>query len=323
MRHLRLATLVATVGSVLVLGASRGAAAPTELFFSEYIEGSSNNKALEIYNGTGTAVDLTAGAYGVQMFFNGSSTPGLTINLNGTVASGDVFVLAQSSASATILAQADQTNGAGWFNGDDAVVLRKGATVLDVIGQVGFDPGTEWGSGLTSTQDNTLTRKQAIEAGDPNGADVFDPATEWDGFATDTFAGLGSHTSITPTAAQINEIQGAGHRSPLIGTVVIGVEGIVTAKSGNGFWLQDPSPDADDATSDGIFVFTSSAPTVNVGDALSAMGAGGGVPARRLELDEPVDHGAHRSDRRCPVDREPASRADRDRHRRAASLRQR
>ena len=57
------------------------------------------------------------------------------------------LLLAQSSADATILAQADQTNGAGWFNGDDAVVLRKGTTVIDVIGQIGFDPGTEWGSG--------------------------------------------------------------------------------------------------------------------------------------------------------------------------------
>ena len=48
-------------------------AAPTELFFTEYIEGSSNNKALEIYNGTGMAVTLTS-AYNIQMYFNGSST---------------------------------------------------------------------------------------------------------------------------------------------------------------------------------------------------------------------------------------------------------
>ena len=103
-------------------------AAPTELFFSEYIEGSSNNKALEIYNGTGASVNLgPAGAnYVVQMYFNGSASAGLTISLTGTVASGDVYVLAQSAADAIILAQADQTNGSGWFNGDDAVVLRKG-----------------------------------------------------------------------------------------------------------------------------------------------------------------------------------------------------
>ncbi len=173
----------------------RAAALANELFFSEYIEGTSNNKALEIYNGTGATIDLTSGAYNVQMFFNGNPVSTLTINLTGTVADGDVFVLAQSAANATILAQADQTNGSGWFNGDDAVVLRKGSTFLDVIGQIGFDPGTEWGALLTSTADNTLSRKAAICQGDTNGADVFDPAAEWDGFATDTFGGLGAHTS--------------------------------------------------------------------------------------------------------------------------------
>ena len=166
--------------------------ATTELFFSEYIEGSSNNKALEIFNGTGGAVNLGTAGYNVQMFFNGSATAGLTINLTGTVADGDVFVLAQASANATILAQADQTNGAGWFNGDDAVVLRKGTAVIDSIGQTGFDPGTEWGAGLISTADNTLRRKCAIMTGDPDGSNAFDPSGEWDGFAVDTFGGLGS-----------------------------------------------------------------------------------------------------------------------------------
>lgn len=170
------------------------AAAPTDLFFSEYIEGSSNNKALEIYNGTGSAINLGTDGYNVQMHFNGNPVATLTINLTGTVAAGDVFVLAQASAVAAILAQADQTNSSGWFNGDDAVVLRKGTTVLDVIGQIGVDPGTEWGSGLTSTADNTLRRQAALCAGDTNGADAFDPATGWDGFATDTFDGLGAHS---------------------------------------------------------------------------------------------------------------------------------
>ncbi len=102
------------------------------------------------------------------------------------MAAGDVYVVAQSAANAAILAQADQTNGSGWFNGDDAVVLRQGTTVLDVIGQIGFDPGTEWGTGLTSTADNTLRRKAAIEAGDANGANAFDPAVEWNGFEPTT-----------------------------------------------------------------------------------------------------------------------------------------
>ncbi len=101
------------------------------------------------------------------MYFNGASTTSLMIKLTGTVAASDVYVFAHSLANATILAQADQTNGEpGLFNGDDALVLVKAGQPVDAIGQVGFDPGTEWGSGLTSTADNTLRRKGDIECGD-------------------------------------------------------------------------------------------------------------------------------------------------------------
>lgn len=171
-------------------------AQPTELFFSEYIEGSSNNKALEIYNGTGAPIDLAAGSYVIQMYFNGNSSAGTTITLTGTVASGDVFVLAHNLAAQAIKDQADQLSGASFYNGDDAVVLRKGGTagtIVDVIGQIGFDPGSEWGTGLVSTADNTLRRKVTVCAGDTDGSNVFDPSVEWDGYATDTFGGLGSH----------------------------------------------------------------------------------------------------------------------------------
>ena len=61
------------------------AAAPTELFFSEYLEGSGNNKALEIYNGTGAAVDLSGGGYAVDFYFNGSASASTKISLEGTV----------------------------------------------------------------------------------------------------------------------------------------------------------------------------------------------------------------------------------------------
>ncbi len=194
-RHL-CATVIAFV---LVAFSSSAFAFPlTELFISEYIEGSSNNKALEIYNGTGATIDLASGGYNIQMFFNGQITAGLTINLTGVVAVGDVYVLAQSSADAMILAQSDQTNGSGWYNGDDAIVLRKGTAVIDSIGQVGADPGAEWGTGLTSTADNTLRRKFSIVSGDPDSLNSYDPFLEWDGFAQNTFTGLGTHEVITP-----------------------------------------------------------------------------------------------------------------------------
>ncbi len=66
-------------------------------------------------------------------------------------------------------------------------------TIVDVFGQIGFDPGTEGGAGLQSTMDNTLRRKPAVCDGDIDGSNVFDPTIEWDGFAVDTFAGVGFH----------------------------------------------------------------------------------------------------------------------------------
>ena len=89
------ALLLAAIGGVIAVAAPARAAA-SSLFFSEYIEGSSNNKALEIYNGTGADVSLSG--YSVAQYFNGSATAGLTIPLSGTLAAGDVYVIAHSSA---------------------------------------------------------------------------------------------------------------------------------------------------------------------------------------------------------------------------------
>ncbi len=179
-----------------VAAAPTASAAPTELFISEYVEGSSFNKAVEIYNGTGSSVDLAAAGYSLRYYSNGSATA-TNVALTGTVASGDVFVFAHSSAAAPILAAADQTSGLGLWNGDDAIALAKSGNTIDVLGQIGVDPGTEWGSGLTSTADNTLRRKASVIVGDTNGGDAFDPSVQWDGYAVDTFDGLGSHTVDT------------------------------------------------------------------------------------------------------------------------------
>ncbi len=108
-----------------------GAHAPTcgsstDLFLSQYIEGSSFNKALEIYNGTGAPVNLDTADYKIAVYFNGNTSAGTTIALSGTIAVGDVFVLADERADPAILAQADQTTLASLFNGDDAVALVKG-----------------------------------------------------------------------------------------------------------------------------------------------------------------------------------------------------
>ena len=166
------------------------------LFISEYVEGSSYNKYLEIYNGTGSDVNLSD--YDVVIYYNGSTTTGSTIGLSGVLSDNDVYVLAHSSATIWT-GTPDQTSGSLGFNGDDVVALRRFSSLVDVIGKIG--QWQEWGSGLTSTQDNTLRRKSSITQGDPDGFDDFDPSIEWDGYAQDTVDGLGSHTMLNPQIA--------------------------------------------------------------------------------------------------------------------------
>ncbi|NEO25970.1 MAG: hypothetical protein F6K03_03495 [Kamptonema sp. SIO4C4] len=74
--------------------------------------------------------------------------------------------------------------------------------------------------------------------------------------------------SSGPSQVSIPEIQGASHISPFDGQTVA-ITGIVTAVDSNGFYLQDATGDGNDATSDGIFVFTGGTPTVAVGDAIA------------------------------------------------------
>jgi predicted extracellular nuclease len=96
------------------------------LILSEYVEGSSFNKALEIYNGTGAPVNLASANVTVQIFFNGNTSAGQTISLSGTIANGDVFVLANPSADQAILDVTDQTSGGVLWNGNDAITLNIG-----------------------------------------------------------------------------------------------------------------------------------------------------------------------------------------------------
>ncbi|SDD10746.1 ExeM/NucH family extracellular endonuclease [Auraticoccus monumenti] len=203
-----LATLTASL-SLTTLGTPAQAAPATDLVISEYVEGTGNNKALEIWNGTGAPVDLSG--YQLRVAFNGAATANLTIDLTGQVAAGDVHVVAASGAVAAVTGAADQTTGAGLWNGDDAIALVRGGAVVDSFGQRGVDPGAEWGSGPVSTQDATLRRLPSVCEGDRTDDDAFDPARQWQGLPVDTFDGLGSHTADcggdpgTPAAVVLNE----------------------------------------------------------------------------------------------------------------------
>ncbi|MBD3585965.1 ExeM/NucH family extracellular endonuclease [Salinimonas sp. HHU 13199] len=240
---------------------------PAQPFFSEYVEGGSYNKALEIVN-LGSAT-LSLSDYAVQIFANGSENGNSPITLSGDLAPGDVFVLANNQSDAPVTSVADMLTSQVSFNGDDAVVLLHNGEIIDAIGQIGVR--TEWGSGDTSTKDNTLRRKSSVSAGDANAFDAFDPAEQWDGFAKNTFDGLGQYGNgdnggdpeqpsacYTP-ATLIHDVQGDSFASPLAGQTVE-VEAVIThiTPDLSGFFIQEEDQDADNnpATSEGVFVYS-------------------------------------------------------------------
>lgn len=175
-------------------GSSNPSGCPTDLFFSEYIEGSGNNKCLEIINKTGASVDLGANGYRVDMYFNGNTSASTTIYLSGVVANNDVYVLCHDAANATLLAQADQVAANNFYNGDDAVVLAKGSVTLDIIGEIGSDPGASWSAGGLATKDRTLVRNSDVTHGVTINATGFPTLTsEWSGYANNYSDSLGKH----------------------------------------------------------------------------------------------------------------------------------
>ncbi|MCF8366888.1 MAG: choice-of-anchor J domain-containing protein [Bacteroidales bacterium] len=141
----------------------------SDLFFSEYAEGSSFNKYVEISNSTGASVDLSM--YQIKKGTNGADfTESMT--LTGSLADGDVYIVSRSDADPQIVALADELNGSVInFNGDDVMGLFKNEVLIDIIGMVGDDPGDGWDVAgvLNGTKDHTLVRK-------PN---VCDPITDW------------------------------------------------------------------------------------------------------------------------------------------------
>ena len=211
-----------------------------DLFISEYVEGSGNNKALEIYNPTANAIDLSS--YIVIRYSNGSTSASSqnAVQLVGTINPNDVHVgvleklnpsgvgndvpvadSLQAIADAFYCADYNISN-AFYFNGNDVIVLAKGlindilnAEIVDVFGKVGEDPIGGWtdnaatgytSSGYSWTTNHTLIRKYNIQNGDPNGLDLFNPSLEWDSLPMDSWGDLGMHNSICNPFSNTNSI---------------------------------------------------------------------------------------------------------------------
>ncbi|MCW5970705.1 MAG: lamin tail domain-containing protein [Blastocatellales bacterium] len=257
--------------------------APTEVVISQVYGGGGNAGAtythdfIELFNRGAFAVDLTG--WSVQ-YISAAGTSWQVTALSGSIAPGGYYLVQQAAGAGgtTALPTPDAVGAIPMSATAGKVALRNTAAVLSgacpvdatVIDLVGFGAANCFeGAGATAALTNTTAalRKRG---------GCFDSNNNNVDFATGAPLPRNSASPVndcTPIALTINQIQGSGATTPYAGQTV-STSGIVTARKNNGFFLQTPdaNADSDPATSEAIFIFTSSAPPVAVGDAATVTG---------------------------------------------------
>ena len=206
----------------------------SDFFFSEYVEGSSQNKALEIYNPTANTKSLVG--YTIKRYANGAATADTYLDLTGSVAAYDVWVVTNGQiveneygvVDSVLWLMADQ-HGTGdhatcpmYFNGNDAVTLETtpGGVIIDIFARIGPpDPVIGWydQAGLNGdyttanfweawTANHGLIRKQTVKHGVTTNPTPFIVTLEWDSIPEDDWTHLGAHTcDCQPAGIQSHE----------------------------------------------------------------------------------------------------------------------
>lgn len=203
----------------------------SDIFISEYVEGTGNNKAIEFYNPTNAPINL--GVYVLQRWSNGEAGSTDQTTLVGQIAPNSTFVLVNGQTEDIDLGggnispacdpalqalgqQLDNPYPAPtYMNGDDALVLVKNNnTVVDIFGKPGEDPGVAWtndaANGFTDgdggtwlTSNHTLQRKYSVTGGVTVPPVAFDTFLQWDTLEVNTWTGLGSHAcACNPTGVE-------------------------------------------------------------------------------------------------------------------------
>jgi predicted extracellular nuclease len=244
------------------------------------------NDFVEIANRGTTAVDLSG--YTVQ-YHSGSATGTWQLTkLAGSIAPGALYLVAEAKgaggttplptpgATGTI-AMSATAGTVALVNGQSALTCADsascGAAAVDLVG---FGTAALRETSPATGAGNTASEQRVSTADtDDNSADFVSgdptPGTANDATAPTPPTG----PAPTPGTVRIHDIQGASFVSPLDGQTVENVPGIVTGlrtSGSKGYWIQDPDADSNPATSEGVFVYTSSAPSVKVGDSVLVSG---------------------------------------------------
>ena len=285
----------ASIAIALVIGVGSVGAVSTTVVVNEvdYDQASTDTaEFLELKNVSGSPINLDS--YSVE-FVNGNAGGAAlyrTLDLpNVSLAAGDYYVICANAATVANC-DLDGTPDTDFIqNGaPDALGLRDGATLIDALSYEGNSgaPYTEGAGAGTDLPDAGVKGLSRC----PDGADTDQNSVDF--LFADSTPGAENECPEPPAALAIREIQGSAHLSTHAGEGVV-TTGVLTAVSSNGFWIQEPdaSIDSDNATSEAIFVFTSSTPTVATGNALEVTGVvsefrAGGPSSSNLTLTEIV-----------------------------------
>ena len=281
---------------VLCLGMLPGAALAAEtktasdLFISEYVEGSGSNKAVEIYNGTGQVVNLSQYTL-VMVNFSGSSTPTKdaserSLALSGTLNDGETFVYYNSGIASDLAGAAhkESNNTVINFNGNDYVYLKKGDTIIDVIG------GTS-----TSMNDYPYDGAFAADCTLVRNADVTGPSEtyqedQWTDQGKDALNGLGSHTmgsTSQPGGGEEDTTVAAPQADPMGGAVASGTAITLTCATADAqiYYTLDGSDPSDLGNENRQLYSASNQPVITEACTLKAVAVKDGVSSAVQSID--------------------------------------
>ncbi|WP_287131251.1 IPT/TIG domain-containing protein [Candidatus Cyanaurora vandensis] len=233
--------------------------------------GADVNEGVELAGTAGTSLT----GWSLVLYNGGDGTAYNTKNLTGTIPN-------QQNGYGTVYFSYTNSTGSGTAiqNGapDGVALINSSGTVVQFLSYEGtFTAVGGAANGQTST---AMTTSEPGTGAVGRSLQLSGTGTSYSNFTwaspqvnTNGLVNTGqSFTSGTPTATKIRDIQGSAHTSPKVGQAVTGVAGIVTGVRAKSFYIQDPSPDSNLATSEGINVYVNALPTVVVGDSVIVSG---------------------------------------------------
>lgn len=278
--------LIVVLSALFASNPQSAHAVSTSIVISQIYGGGGNggatfkNDFIELFNRSSSPVSIVG--WSVQYASSGGTTWSKTA-LAGSIAPGQYYLVQEAAGTGgTVNLPTPDVSGnipmaatggkVALVNNNVTIVsgtsCPTGASIIDFIGYDGANcsetsPAATLGNSVAALRElngcvDTDNNAADFAAGNPN--------------PRNTLSAVTNCSLPPPPQVRIHDIQGASHISPRNGSSVYHVPGTVTALRSNGFYLQDPNPDGDAATSEGIFVFTSAAPAVSAGDAVNVNG---------------------------------------------------